>query len=76
MPLYSLKRMTDNDVKVALDIPDRSKIEEHGIAIDAPTPSQVVMADPWAPGGNGQLPPPQEPEGSDTPEPHGRDVAA
>jgi len=66
--------MTDNDVKVALDIPDRSKIEEHGIAIDAPTPSQVVMADPWAPSGNGQLPAPQEPEGPGDPEPHAGDA--
>jgi hypothetical protein len=61
--------MTDNDVKIALDIPDRSKIEEHGIAIDAPTPSQVVMADPWAPAGNGRLPAPQEPEGAGEAEP-------
>jgi hypothetical protein len=61
--------MADKRAKVELDIPDMSKLEEHGVLIDAPTPSQFVLADPWAPTSNGQPmnheppagPPPAEP---------------
>jgi hypothetical protein len=46
--------MSEHEKKIALaDIPDPGKIEEHGISIDAPTPTQFVMPDPWTPSNNG-----------------------
>jgi hypothetical protein len=59
--------MADRDTKLALDIPDLSKLEEHGVSIDAPTPTHFVMADPWAPGENGQAPPSQQQPSSNPP---------
>lgn len=51
--------MADKKDKFTLvDVPDPGKIEEHGISIDAPTPTQIVMPDPWAPSDN--RPAPQE----------------
>jgi hypothetical protein len=42
-----------------VDVPDPSKIEEKGISIDAPTPVQFVIPDPWQPqnGNSGDQPP-------------------
>jgi hypothetical protein len=46
--------MADEKNTGAPDLPDWSQLEERGIAIDAPTPSKINMADPWAPASNGQ----------------------
>jgi hypothetical protein len=70
--LYSLRTMADKEAKVTLvDVPDPSKLQEHGISIDAPTPTQFVMPDPWAPSGNGQAPAALEP--TDRPKPGSSD---
>lgn len=46
--------MPDKESKLTLaDIPDLSKLEEHGVSIGVPTPADFVIADPWAPAGNG-----------------------
>jgi hypothetical protein len=48
--------MADKETKVTLvDVPDPGKLEEHGVSIDAPTPTQFVMPDPWAPSSNGPV---------------------
>lgn len=61
--------MSDKQPKITLiDVPDPAKIEEHGISIDAPTPTQFIMPDPWAPAGNGVAPVPAadtKPSGDD-----------
>lgn len=55
--------MTDREKKETLtDIPDPGKLQEHGISIDAPTPTQFVVPDPWAPSGGN--PPSDKPQGS------------
>ena len=46
--------MGDKDSKLKLaDVPDLSKLEEHGVSIGVPTPKDFVIANPWAPAGNG-----------------------
>jgi hypothetical protein len=35
--------------KLWIDVPDLAKIEEKGISINAPTPKQFVIVDPWKP---------------------------
>lgn len=62
------------DSKVPLfDVPDLSKLHEHGISIDAPTPTEIVMQDPWAPVGNGQAPDAPEPVNPAKPDSSGSD---
>jgi hypothetical protein len=62
--------MADKEAKiVGVDIPDLAKLEEHGISIDAPTPTQFVMPDPWAPSDNGQGPIPGRPAEAPKPDP-------
>ncbi len=40
-------------------LPDLSGVEEKGISIDAPTPTQFTIPDPWNPqSGNGGVPAP------------------
>jgi len=57
--------MTEHEKRVTLvDIPDPAKIEEHGISIDAPTPTQFVMDDPWVPSNNGSAPAGTQPQAS------------
>jgi hypothetical protein len=47
-----------------IDLPNPGKIEEHGVTIDAPTPTHAI-ADPWAPhSGNGSAPAPPQPAAS------------
>lgn len=59
--------MGDKDSKLKLaDVPDLSKLEEHGVSIGVPTPKDFVIANPWAPAGNGA---PRAPSGGAAGEP-------
>ena len=49
--------MSERTTGRPVDIPDLSKLEEHGATIDAPTPTQILMPDPWAQGANGTTTP-------------------
>jgi hypothetical protein len=41
--------------KLWIEVPDLAKIEEKGISINAPTPKQFVIVDPWKPAGSGDV---------------------
>jgi hypothetical protein len=44
--------MTDDRRRIELlDVPDLSKLTRYGVTIDAPTPTQFTMTDPWRPPG-------------------------
>jgi hypothetical protein len=59
--------MGDKNSKLKLaDVPDLSKLEEHGVSIGVPTPKDFVIANPWAPAGNGA---PRAPSGGAAGEP-------
>jgi hypothetical protein len=63
--------MTEQQKRASLaDVPDLSKVEEKGISIYAPTPTQFSIPDPWTGSPNGSAEGDSGPPGADpTPAP-------